>query len=212
MIKTILLAICIIANILENRTQDSNEPIVVVNNRYLYEEMELGDKVGFEVFEEAIEGYYRYRPQQPGILTLIDFSKPSTEERFYVLDLEAKKLLYATYVAHGRNSGGNFAKSFSNIPGSFQSSTGFFTTGSTYIGKNGYSLFLDGLEKGVNDRARERAIVIHGAAYANPSIIASQGRLGRSLGCPALPPALNRPIIDAIKGGSLLYIHGNVDV
>lgn len=110
-------------------------------------------------------------------------------------------------MSHGKNSGNNYATSFSNEEGSHKSSLGFYLTASTYQGRNGYSLILDGLEKGINDRARQRAIVMHGAAYANPSVIRGGGRLGRSFGCPAVPEKLSRPIIDAIKGGSVMYIY-----
>lgn len=118
-----------------------------------------------------------------------------------------RRLLFSSVVAHGKNSGENYATSFSNEYGSYKSSLGFYLTGSTYQGSNGYSLLLDGLEKGINDRARERAIVVHGAAYADPSVASRGGRLGRSFGCPALPQKLSRPIIDAIKDGSVMYIY-----
>ena len=140
-------------------------------------------------------------------LTLIDFSKPSTEKRLYVFDMDRKKLLFHSVVSHGKNSGGNYATSFSNEYGSYKSSLGFYLTDSPYQGKNGYSLLLDGLEKGINDRARQRAIVVHGAAYADPSVARSAGRLGRSFGCPAVPKNLSKPIIDAIKGGSVIFIY-----
>ena len=142
------------------------------------------------------------------MLTLIDFTKPSNEERLLVLDMAEGKLLFHSLVAHGRNSGDLYATGFSNHPESHQSSLGLYLTEGTYTGKNGYSLRLNGLEKGVNDNALARAIVIHGAAYADPSVCRGGRRLGRSWGCPALPPALNRPIIDTIKGGSVLYIYG----
>lgn len=174
----------------------------------LYEEVGINESVVFPAFREALKGYRHYRKEQDSLLVLIDFTKPSTEKRFYVIDLERKQLLFETYVAHGRNSGENYALSFSNSPGSYKSSLGFFRTETTYYGKNGYSLVLEGLEKGKNDKARERNIVIHGASYADPSFIMSQGRLGRSLGCPALPPSVTRQIIDTIKNGTLLYIHG----
>ena len=141
------------------------------------------------------------------VLTLIDFSLPSTVERFFVFDMARRRLLFSSVVAHGKNSGENYATSFSNEYGSYKSSLGFYLTGSTYQGSNGYSLLLDGLEKGINDRARERAIVVHGAAYADPSVASRGGRLGRSFGCPALPQKLSRPIIDAIKDGSVMYIY-----
>ena len=177
--------------------------------RSLYTALGIADIVSYRAFEQAYDGWSRIKNKKEDILTLIDFSKPSTEERLYVFDMRAPKMLFHTHVAHGRNSGDNYATSFSNVNGSHQSSLGFYRTGSTYIGRNGYSLILDGLEKGINDNARERAIVIHGAAYANPSVIESAGRLGRSFGCPALPQAVSKEIIDTIKGGSLLFIYAD---
>ena len=175
--------------------------------RQLYVEMELAGVVNYAAFEQAVAGYNKITQKDKEILTLVDFSKPSTEERFYVFDMRHKKLLFSSLVSHGKNSGGNYATSFSNENGSLKSSLGFFLTENTYQGKNGYSLVLNGLEKGINDRARERAIVMHGAAYADPSVVSRGGRLGRSFGCPAVPQKLSRPIIDAIKGGSVMYIY-----
>lgn len=177
--------------------------------RQLYMEMELEEVVNYAAFEQAVAGYNKIAQKDKEILTLVDFSKPSIEERFYVFDMRHKKLLFSSLVSHGKNSGGNYATSFSNKNGSLKSSLGFFLTENTYQGKNGYSLVLNGLEKGINDRAKERAIVIHGAAYSNPSVIASSGRLGRSFGCPALPQSVSKPIINTIKGGSLLFIYAN---
>ncbi len=175
----------------------------------LFHAMQLDGVVSFLAFRQAVEGYNQIENKRKPILTLIDFTKPSTEKRLFVFDMEKKKLLYSSFVSHGRNSGENYATSFSNKQGSYKSSLGFYLTGGTYQGKNGYSMLLDGLEKGINDKARERAIVMHGAAYANPTTIASAGRLGRSLGCPALPQAIAKPIINAIKEGSVLYIYAN---
>lgn len=172
----------------------------------LFKEMKLEGIVNFSLFERALTGYYKLPKKRP-VLTLIDYSKPSTEERLFVLDMDARQLLHRSLVAHGRNSGGLYATSFSNDYGSYKSSLGFFRTGNTYQGGNGYSLLLDGLEKGINDAARSRAIVIHGASYANPGVIGSAGRLGRSLGCPALPQSVSRNIIDEIKNGSLVFIY-----
>ena len=179
------------------------------NSRMLYHEMALEGTIDYTVFERAIAGYNRMGGHDKDILTVIDFTKPSTEKRLFVIDLKLKKILFISYVAHGRNSGEKYATSFSNREGSFKSSLGFYKTENTYYGKNGYSLVLDGLERGINDKAKERAIVMHGATYANPSTIRSCGRLGRSLGCPALPLAVSKKIIDTIKGGTLLYIHGD---
>lgn len=192
-------------------TMRSSEPRIqeVSSCRQLYNEMQLDEIVNYKAFEQAIAGYNKIEDKTKEILTLVDFSKPSTEERFYVFDMRHKKLLFKSLVSHGKNSGGNYATSFSNENGSLKSSLGFFLTENTYQGKNGYSLVLNGLEKGINDRAKERAIVIHGAAYSNPSVVASSGRLGRSFGCPALPQAVSKPIINTIKGGSLLFIYAN---
>lgn len=175
----------------------------------LYAEMGLDGIINYDAFEQAIKGYQKIEDKRKEIITLIDYSKPSTEERLYVLDMSRKKVLYKTLVSHGRNSGNLYATSFSNKYGSYQSSLGFFLTENTYSGKNGYSLVLEGLEEGINDKARGRAIVMHGAPYSNPSVIHSTGRLGRSLGCPALPQNISREIINLIKNGSLIYIYAD---
>lgn len=138
-------------------------------------------------------------------LAVIDYSRPSTEPRLWVFDLNKPSLLFFEHVAHGRDSGANFAQSFSNGDGSRQTSLGLFRTAETYIGHNGYSLRLDGLEAGINDHARARAIVMHGAAYVDPLQARRQGRLGRSFGCPALRPVVAKPLIDSIREGQLLF-------
>lgn len=171
--------------------------------------MQLENTVNYTAFEQAITGYNKIDEKNKNIITLIDFTKPSTEKRLYVLDMKQKKLLYTSLVSHGKNSGENYATSFSNENGSHKSSLGFYLTERAYQGKNGYSLVLDGLEKGINDQAKERAIVIHGAPYSNPSVINTTGRLGRSYGCPALPQTICKPVINAIKDGTLLYIYAN---
>ena len=173
----------------------------------LYRSMQLEGVVNWKAFRQAVAGYYKIESRKREVLTLIDFSRPSTEKRLFVFDMKQRKLLFSSVVSHGKNSGENYATSFSNEYGSYKSSLGFYLTESTYQGKNGYSLILDGLEKGINDRARERAIVMHGAAYANPSVVSKGGRLGRSFGCPAVPQKVTRPIIDTIKGGSVMYIY-----
>lgn len=175
----------------------------------LFDDMRLDGIVSYTAFRQAVTGYQKINLKRKPIMTLIDFSKPSTEKRLYVLDMKNKRLLYSSVVSHGKNSGENYATSFSNKNGSYKSSLGFYLTENTYQGHNGYSLVLNGLEKGINDQAKRRAIVIHGAAYANPNITASAGRLGRSLGCPALPQKLAKPIIDTIKEGSVLFIYAN---
>jgi hypothetical protein len=141
----------------------------------------------------------------PSTLTIIDYSKPSTEPRMWVLDLDNRALLYEELVAHGQGSGGNLPNKFSNTPDSHQTSLGLFVTETTYVGRNGYSLRLNGLEPGFNDRARERAIVMHGAPYVNPKISKELGRLGRSHGCPAVREPVARELIDRVKGGNLVF-------
>jgi hypothetical protein len=143
----------------------------------------------------------------PATLTIIDYSKPSIEPRLWVLDLETRQLLYEELVAHGQGSGGNVATRFSNTPDSHQTSLGLFVTETTYVGRNGYSLRLTGLDRGFNDRARERAIVMHGAPYVSQAISKQLGRLGRSHGCPAVREAIARELIDRVKGGSLVFAY-----
>lgn len=143
----------------------------------------------------------------PETLTVIDYSKPSTEKRLFVYDLTSRELLFAEVVAHGQGSGENLTTRFSNEPNSHATSLGLFVTEDTYIGKNGYSLRLNGLDRGFNDRALERAIVMHGAPYVNPDTANSLGRLGRSWGCPALRPAIAHELIDHVKGGSLVFAY-----
>lgn len=141
----------------------------------------------------------------PGTLTVIDYTRPSTERRLFVLDVDEPALLHAELVAHGRGSGENEARSFSNEPGSHRSSLGLFVTLGTYLGRHGRSLRLLGLEPGVNDRAHERAIVIHGADYVSAAFAAFHGRLGRSFGCPALAVEVAQRVIDVIRGGTPLF-------
>ena len=138
-------------------------------------------------------------------LAVIDYSRSSLKPRLWVFDLAAGKLLYEEVVAHGQGSGENFATRFSNRDGSHQSSLGLFLTAGTYIGRNGYSLRLRGLEPGVNDAALARAIVMHGAPYVDPARGAAMGRLGRSWGCPAVRNAVARPMLDLLKGGQFLF-------
>jgi hypothetical protein len=143
----------------------------------------------------------------PSTLTVIDYSQPSTERRLWVFDLHTQALLYEELVAHGKESGDNMATRFSNELNSHQSSLGLFLTEDTYVGRNGYSLRLRGLDEGFNDRAYERAIVMHGAPYVNDDFGRSMGRLGRSWGCPALREAVARAVIDRVKGTGLLFAY-----
>lgn len=165
-----------------------------------------------EVFQLALKGYQKLeslgRLHNPDILTIVDFSQSSRNKRFYVIDLIRKVLLFNTYVAHGRNTGTEFADRFSNKPGSYQSSLGFYVTGDENTGSSvGLSLILEGLEKGFNDNAVKREIIIHGAEYATEDFIRKTGRLGRSFGCPSLPPDMIRPVVEKIKEGSCLFIY-----
>lgn len=205
----LLLIFAFLPSVLSPKMSAAAEYVPVSECRSIYTSLGIDGVVSYRAFEQAYNGWLKIRGKKRDILTLIDFSKPSTQERLYVFDLRKAKMLFHSHVAHGRNSGGNYATSFSNVNGSHQSSLGFYLTGNTYIGRNGYSLLLDGLEKGINDKARERAIVVHGAAYADPSVIETAGRLGRSFGCPALPQSVSREVIDTIKGGSLLFIYAD---
>lgn len=167
--------------------------------------------LSYEIFRLGMIGYYTLDREgalnEKGLLTIINFEQPSTEKRFYTIDLVNRSVRYHTYVAHGRNTGENLATRFSNIPHSNQSSLGFYVTGETYVGSKGYSLRLDGKEEAFNDKIRSRAVVIHAADYATEKWIARYGRLGRSQGCPALPPDLNREVIDAIKNKSAIFTY-----
>ena len=177
----------------------------------IYDSLELGSMgLAHKAFDYAMKGYKVMKSAgevgNENIISIIDFSKPSTQKRLFVIDLAHCKLLFNTYVAHGMQSGKVFANQFSNKPESNKSSLGFYETLGTYIGGNGYSLKLQGVEKGINDNANKRAIVIHGADYVNESFIRSQGYIGRSWGCPALPERLHKAIIDVIKDGTCLFI------
>lgn len=145
---------------------------------------------------------------KPGTrLAVIDYSRPSTQPRLWVFDIERSTLLHREHVAHGRGSGENHARAFSNRDGSHQTSLGLFATAETYVGGNGYSLRMDGLDAGVNDAARDRLIVMHGAPYVDPAQAQRQGRLGRSYGCPAVRPEIARQMIDTLKHGQLLFAY-----
>jgi hypothetical protein len=166
----------------------------------------------FEVFQKALTGYLNLKQagrlaDNQQRLTVIDFDLPSTEKRLWVLDLEDHKVLYHTLVAHGHNSGENEASSFSNTDQSNMSSLGFYVTGHEYEGKHGHSLRLQGLDEGFNTNALARSVVMHGADYVSEAFIKQNGRLGRSLGCPALPLDSYSQIIDLVKGGSCLFLN-----
>ena len=175
----------------------------------LYTDCELKDKLDFNVFKNAMDGYNSIDVSNKRLLSIIDYSKPSSEKRFFIIDVENHKLLYNTLVAHGKKSGYVNATKFSNKYGSHKSCLGFFRTGKSYYGKRGYSLELEGLEKGINDNAKSRGIVIHGANYVNERIANGNGVIGRSWGCPAVSKKISKEIINLLKGGSLLFIYAN---
>ena len=163
-----------------------------------------------ESFKKALKGFYEMKEKgfiKKDILTLIDFSLSSNTKRLWVIDLATNTILYNSLVAHGRNTGEEFANSFSNAAESFKSSLGFYATGEIYNGKHGMSLKLDGLEKGINDNARNRGIVMHAADYVSNFFIKAHNRLGRSQGCPALPSEITTEIINKIKDKSCLFIY-----
>ncbi|MCP4347210.1 MAG: murein L,D-transpeptidase catalytic domain family protein [Desulfobacterales bacterium] len=177
--------------------------------KMLYSSCRLANKIRFDIFRRAIIGYKNIKLKNKDVITIIDFTEPSFAKRFFVINLKQKKLLFNTWTSHGRNSGGTYARKFSNKKGSKKSSLGFYKTAETYYGKHGYSLRLKGLEKGINHYARKRGIVIHGAGYVSKSFIKKYKRLGRSWGCPALPVQITKPVIDAIKDGTCLYIYAD---
>lgn len=163
-----------------------------------------------ESFKEALKGFYLLKEKgliQKDILTLVDFSLSSNVKRLWVIDLSTNTILYNSLVAHGRNTGEEFAHSFSNANRSFKSSLGFYVTGEIYNGKHGMSLKLDGLEKGINDNARERGVVMHSADYVSNTFIKSNKRLGRSQGCPAIPQESLSAIVNTIKNKSCFFIY-----
>lgn len=183
-----------------------------MNMLELYEDMNLEKQgLSFKVFDEAMMGYINLKNagllSEKQLLSVVDFDKPSTTKRFWLLDLKNRKVLENTYVSHGKNSGENMARQFSNSDDSNMSSLGFFVTGETYFGKHGLSLKLDGMDHPYNSNARLRNIVMHGADYVSEDFIKQQGRLGRSEGCPALPMGLHQKVINQVEGRTALFLH-----
>lgn len=181
------------------------------NSMEIYDSLHL-EEAGLSrmVYRTALKGMEKLSAKgwlKGHILAIVDFSQPSTSKRLYVIDLDNYELLYNTWVAHGMKSGKTMAQLFSNKPSSNKSSLGFYVTGEAYQGSNGYSLKLQGVEKGINDFAYRRAIVLHGADYVSEQWIASQGYIGRSKGCPAVPLDVCAPLIDQIKEGNCLFIY-----
>ena len=199
----------------ENITENSQQPVeqkpqkIIVDVKSVYDSLNIKNKIDYSIFQKAYLGYVQISHKNPGVLIIIDYTKPSNEERFYVLDLNKKKLVYSTRVAHSKNSGLEIPLEFSDDPNSYQSSLGFFLTLGEYNGAYGYSLRLKGLEENINANAEDRAIVIHGGDIVEDEYIKKFGFAGRSLGCPVLPNSLTREIIDFIKHGRVLFIYGN---
>ena len=223
--KKVLIIFCLllIANnnfaeeniVTENINENIQKPVeekpqkIVLDVKSVYDSLNIKNKIDYSIFQKAYLGYVQITNKNPGVLIIIDYSKPSNEERFYVLDLNKKKLVYSTRVAHSKNSGLEIPLQFSDDPNSYQSSLGFFVTLGEYNGAYGYSLRLKGLEENINANAEDRAIVIHGGDIVEDEYIKKFGFAGRSLGCPVLPHSLTREIIDFIKHGRVLFIYGN---
>ena len=185
--------------------------------KLMYTELCLNDKVSFSCFNNAMHGLEKiedleiFDNSNNNLLVMVDYTKPSTEERLFIIDLRKKQLLISSLVTHGRGTGDLYATKFSNKNNSYSTSSGFYLTGNIYNGKHGESLELYGLEKGKNDNAKKRTIVMHSAYYANKAFAEKYGRLGRSKGCLALATDLNAKIINLISGGVVLYVHTNFD-
>ncbi len=196
-----------------NRADSEKPPTTSEVKNDLYSDLKLSEYgLANEVFLLALKGYNKLdsagQLEHPGILTIVDFSQSSKNKRMYVVDIEERKLLFNTLVAHGRNTGEEYAHNFSNVSGTYKSSLGFYITKNQVMGnKVGLSLIIQGVEKGFNDNAVSRQIIIHGADYATEEFIAKHGRLGRSYGCPSLPPDLIKPVIETIEEGTCLFLY-----
>lgn len=208
----LLIAISIPYQVLNGRMSKINTTSTsrFVSDLYSYLHLEsLG--LNYDVFKTTLEGQQKLlfsnKLNSSGIVSIVDLSQPSNKKRLYIIDLENRKILFNTYVSHGKNSGDLFATHFSNIPNSLESSLGFYVTGAVYSGKHGVSMRLVGQEPGFNDQALDRAIVLHGAEYVSEDFIKNTGRLGRSFGCPAVASELATPIINTIQNGSCLFVY-----
>ena len=190
---------------------NTTQQAVITEKCSIYEELNLSS-IGLKeaIFNDALTGWNSLMKtehiEKSNLLSIADMSQSCNAKRLYVIDMANKKVLFNTYVAHGRNSGEEFASSFANKNNSYKSSLGFYVTGNTYQGTHGTSMRLKGVEQGINDIAEQRGIVMHGAAYVSESFIQQTGRLGRSQGCPAVPENLCKPIVDIIKEGSCFFM------
>jgi hypothetical protein len=195
-------------------SNSANSPVIKKVADSIYDLISLGEYgLEKEVFFNAYKGYsYLLNKgllRKTNLLTICDYSQSSNNKRLYVVDLLNSRLLFNTYVSHGRNSGNEFATSFSNYDNSNKSSQGFLVTSSVYSGKAGMSMQFDGMEQGINDRVKSRSIVLHGSRFVNENIMNTRGTIGKSLGCPAVPYGIHTRIIDAIKGGSCFFINSS---
>lgn len=193
-------------------SNSASSPVLKKTADSIYDLISLGE-YGLErdVFFNAYKGYQylekRGKLSKTNLLTICDYSQSSNNKRLYVIDLLNSRLLFNTFVSHGKNSGNEFATSFSNYNNSNKSSLGFMVTGGTYSGKAGFCMRFNGMEAGINDRVKSRGIVLHGSRFVNEEIMSARGTIGKSLGCPAVPFGLHTRIIDAIKGGSCFFIN-----
>lgn len=196
----------------DDKTKDTREARWDKHVSSLYGTLS-GDKAGleFDVFHKALIGYYNLQAQNKlsdkNLLTIVDFSLSSSKKRLWIINLSTRKVLYNSLVSHGRNTGEAFAKSFSNEPESFKSSLGFFVTGDTYYGKHKLSLKLHGMDPSFNGNALNRSIVMHGAKYVSESWVKNNGRLGRSLGCPAIPLEISDEVVNLLANGTCLFLY-----
>lgn len=180
-----------------------------INIEEKYEKFQEKNKPNYELFEKAYIGYLQIPNKTSELLVIIDYTKPSSEERFYILDLKNNKILKTSRIAHSKNSGLDIPIKFSNDPNSFENSLGFYLTLNEYNGSFGHSLKLRGLEENINSNAEDRAIVIHGGEIANEDYLKKYGFLGRSLGCPVLPTDIVSDVITTIKEGTVVFIFGD---
>ncbi|HLZ89352.1 MAG TPA: murein L,D-transpeptidase catalytic domain family protein [Puia sp.] len=196
----------------EARAKRAEMRMIIATAASIYEEMDLEDSgLSRKAFEAAWTGYYKLKKKgllrRTNILSICDFSQSSSNQRMYVIDVRNRRMLYRTFVAHGINSGEEYANSFSNKMESCKSSLGFYITTGTYSGVNGLSLRINGVDKGFNDNALRRAIVIHGAGYVSQRILRKYGVMGTTFGCPAIPTEMTTQIIPVVKNGSCFFIY-----
>ncbi len=195
-----------------NAVSNSATPTSAIEQPSIFDSLKLG-KLGLsrQAYDYAFKGYKyllaKGKIANINIISIADFSESSSKKRLFIIDLKNYKILFNTYVAHGQNSGKEFANNFSNAPESLQSSPGFYVTKETYNGTKGLSLRLEGEEQGINDNALSRGIVMHAAPYVNAGLAEGRGFIGRSWGCPAVAPELHHAIINKIKNGTCLFLY-----